>query len=221
VRAWSRGNVTAKKEKTRMKQLIVICLVCILTAAASQGAIAPVSVGINISFDENGNGSWQSAVGGGTLDHGMGIPIGAGTSDQYDTLYYELPGIVVVGDLVLYEPTTGQVSDVLRFVNSYNPTTGPKGRVYVYSDMEAGETNPELADTRIPYDFLSLSVRTDEQGTENGWNGIVYTPNNVTDMPGYMTGYGVTYTFTSDVPEPATIGILGLGALSLLRKRRA
>jgi hypothetical protein len=208
-----------------MKKLIVICLVCVLTAAASQGAIVRP---INISFDENGHGSWQSEVGGGTLVWGMGIPQQTGTSDQYATLYYELPVIVVGGDLVIYEPTLtgGQVSDVLRFVNNYNPNGGYQGRVYVYSELEAGETNPELADTRIPYDFLDWRAGMEEQGTEDGWNGVVYTPQYVPGtnqyMPGYMESlYSVTYNFTSDVPEPATIGILGLGALSLLRKRRA
>jgi hypothetical protein len=127
---------------------------------------------------------------------------------------------------VLYEPTsTGQVSDVLRFVNNYSPGVGLNGRVYVYSDFEPGEKSADLADTRIPYDFLSWRAGMDEQGIENIWNGAIYTPYYVPGMnqstPGGMDQYLVTYIFTSDVPEPATIGILGLGVLSLLRKRRA
>jgi hypothetical protein len=203
-----------------MKKLMTICLVCVLTTAAWG---APVS-NITISFDENGNGN----VDGTTLVWSTGIPIGAGTSDQYATLYYELPGMVVVGDLVLYEPT-GQVSDVLRFVNNYSPDAGYQGRVYVYSDPpEQGDLPPyDLADTGIPYDFLYWRAGMDEQGTENGWNGIVYTPQYIPDLqqylPGYMMQYGesgVTYNFTSDVPEPATICILGLGALSLIRRKK-
>jgi hypothetical protein len=51
---------------------------------------------------------------------------------------------------------------------------------------------------------------------EGGWNGLYYTPE--PGQPGYIKG-GVTYVFTSDIPEPAATCILGLGALILIRRK--
>jgi hypothetical protein len=194
-----------------MKKLITICLVCVLTAVASQGMV--------VSFDENGNGTVDNGT---TLKFGVDIPqIGL---DQYATLYYELPGMVVTGDLWLYEQNnSSQVSDVLRFVNNYSPNSGYHGRVYVYSDTEAGEVSRELADTGIPYDTLQPAWGTLEQGTEEGWSGYMgYTPQDTSSglQPGYMYGETVTYNFTSDIPEPATICLLSFGALSLIRRKK-
>ena len=211
-----------------MKKLITICLVCVLTAAAWGTPVSNGNININIIFNENGNGNFNGTP----LVWDMGIPLQAGRNDQYATLYYELPSLVVEGDLVLYEPDqpTGDiVSDVLRFVNVRGVTGAPiEGRAYVYSDIEQGEKSTDLADTRIPYDYLPNSAGTEEQGTEDGWNGIVYTPWYSPEvqqyLPGYMMQYGengVTYNFTSDIPEPATIALLGLGALSVIRRKRS
>jgi hypothetical protein len=187
-----------------VKKLITICLVCVLTTAASQGML--------ISFDENGKGD----VDGTPLVYGIGEPpIG------HPTLYYELPATIVEGDAVLYEPqSTSEISDILRFLNVQGATGGLTGRVYVYSERELDGVERDLADTGIPdWPWLDNRWGTYEQGIEGGWNGLVITLLDPA-MAGYMEG-GVTYNFTSDVPEPATICLLGLGTLSLIRKKRA
>jgi hypothetical protein len=175
---------------------------------------------MNISFDEIGHGYYDDGIG---FPFGLGYVIDA-PPVGHETLCFILPYSVAEGDVVLYEDASFQVvSDVLRFVN-VGDTTAPIGRVYVYSDLpEAGELPPyDLADTGIPTSFMNNMVQVDEEGTEGGWNGVSYTPQLVVgapSQPGYMDG-GVTYNFTSDVPEPATICLLGLGALSLLRRRK-
>ena len=191
-----------------MKKLITICLVCVLlTAAASQGTTTPQVM--TISFDENGNGN----VNGTPLLWGVDTPpVG------HETLYYVLPfAPVVEGEIRVMEPlaTSPVISDVLRFVNVGE--AAPIGRVYVYSDLpEAGET-PELADTGIPSLWSPYNEVT-EVGPE-GSNGATWTPL-YTGQPGYSGTYSVSYNFTSDVPEPATICLLGLGGLLLGRNRK-
>jgi len=185
-----------------MKRLITICLVCVLlTAAASQGA---VSQGMVISFDENGNGDVN--------DNGEITPLEFGTAAPpigHATLYYVLPLIAVNdGDVAVLETgSTSDISDVLRFINVF---ALEQVRVYVYSDLpEVGELPPyDLADTGIPSDLL-MPVYVNEVGGE-GYNYADYT------------AYSTTYHFISDVPEPATLVLLGTaGIWSFTRKKRS
>jgi len=147
--------------------------------------------GTVISLDEYGHGYKDGTP----LTWGVAIcPVGPSSPA---TLYYNL-GVSVVnnGDLATYEYGTTDVSDVLRFTGS---------QVFFYS-----KSGPFYADTGIP--TLWTPVVYDAQ--ENYSDVSIYTPSSV--QVGYMSG-GVTYTIT---PEPATMTLLGLGGLALLRNRR-
>jgi hypothetical protein len=182
-----------------MRKLITICLVCVLTTAATQGMV--------ITLDENGNGN----VDGTPLLYGVDTP----PVGNWATLYYVLPfNPVIEGDVAVLEPlvTSQEISDVLRFINVQQVAGGgTEARVYVYSDMETRDIPPnDLADTGIPVLWdnpANPPSFVNEVGLE-GNNSVDYTVGNI------------TYHFISDVPEPATICLLGLGALSLVRRKK-
>jgi hypothetical protein len=202
-----------------MKKLITIFLVCacvLLTTTAARG-------GLVFSFDENGHGNINNNGVITPLTFDVGIPPKPPVAIA--TLYYVLPITVTEGDVWVIEFSTSNLSDVLRFVNS---ATGGS-RVYVYSNLpEAGELPPyDLADVgnpniNDPDQVLPNHIGRQEEGSEYGWSGLRnYEPTST--LPGGNPNPGGalrTYNFTSDVPEPTTIALLGLGALSLLRRKR-
>lgn len=139
------------------------------------------------------------------------------------TICYSLAGVnglpgPVSGDVLILEPgTSGELSDVLRFIG---------GSLCVFSDLETGEpANPP--DVGFPTIFQDNQVTVTEIGMEGGLNGVIYTA--LPNGPGGGGNVGITYTFISDatLPEPSTIAmaaigasLLGLRGLSRARKAR-
>jgi hypothetical protein len=192
------------------EMLGALTIVALLLVAGNASAAI-----VSVSFDENGNGSWD----GGLLTSGFNTPQEGG---GHATLYYDLSPLatgaengVVSGDVVITEPD-GLTSDILRFIDDGS-------FVYVYSDnSDSDPCGSDLADTGIPT-VWSPVVYMDEVGAEGGWTGITYTP--TSGQPGYLywdddPSKTVTYYFTSDVPEPATLSLLALGGLAVLIRRR-
>jgi hypothetical protein len=73
-----------------------------------------------------------------------------------------LPQPVFAGDVLALEPTTGQVSDVLRFPGQPGQLTE---LMSFWSDVDDQEPNPPPSDIGLPPFFLPNAVRVFEMGT--------------------------------------------------------
>jgi hypothetical protein len=178
---------------------------------------AHATVGNNptITVDENGVGSLLFPGGTSIPTHGVLAP-DPGPGGLPSVLTYNLlgpPGLVA-GDLLLIEPGSNLIEDVIRF----NPAgTGgnpayPASLVF-YSDNIGGADS--LGDTPSPPTaFYANTLVLPEVGSEDHVNGATYTP--TANQPGFIPGFNVTYDITSDVPEPGSLALLATGGLPLL-----
>jgi hypothetical protein len=182
----------------------VAAVVALGVGAGVASAVPPTTVII----DENGHGSLSD----GTILQWM-IGQDTGPGGLPNALIYSLPFPLplVAGDVILEEPI-GNLSDVVRF--------NPDGTIVFYSDnSEGGAAAPdELADVGFPTQFWTNSIYMPEIGPE-GNNGASYSPG--PGMPGFSDQMPLNYQFISDVPEPATLVLLGLGGLATLIRRKA
>jgi hypothetical protein len=215
-----RSSATMKRRSVLAGLALAVGLLATGSEAFAQG------FSVTITVDENGHGTLTNTSGFFSAlptallqDPGPGGLAGA--------LTYGLlgpPGLVA-GDLILLEPGTGVVSDIIRF-NPNQTIGGVPGTLVFYSDNQ--DAGRDLADIGFPRALYDNNFTAFEVGPE-GSNGISYTP--TAGMPGFVTGAGgpVTYLIASDlaVPEPgpmalsAVAGVIGLVAVRLRRKRAA
>lgn len=104
---------------------------------------------------------------------------GTGTPNPL-TLAYRLPATVFPGDVVVQHFQTGQVSDLLRYVDAFNPTTGTfDGWLLVYSDNTPetdGTVENAPADVGLPTPNFTLATQFASEFGVQGFDIIDYQP---------------------------------------------
>jgi hypothetical protein len=178
-------------------------------------AQVPPNFFVDLFFDENCRGNFTNSAGANfALTCSLQNDPGPGGLNNVPFFAISNPPGLIAGDLLILEPGTTTLSDLLRF----NPTL-QGGGIFVYSEFELGEAR-ELADVGLP-NALSTNVFTVSEVGPEGNNGVVYVP--LPGQPGNVSGVPqtlVTYHFFSDIPEPGTIVLMAAGTALLLWRRR-
>jgi hypothetical protein len=188
----------------RTRFVLAVALALLLCAGS-----APAQVVVTV--DENCNG---------TIRFGGGSPMPLECARLPDptvpagplvpTFFLTAAPTLVAGDLILIEtPALEVVSDLIRFLPNPN-------RLLFYSDFPEPGEGLDLSDVGLPPNRLPNSHFAGEEGSE-GNNGFLYEP--LPGQPGFVPvrqPQSWQYRIISDTPEPASVTLLGLGALGLL-----
>jgi len=218
-----------------MKKLVIMILALLVSA----GTPAFATPAIEFSPDAGTAGSWQYD-GAGTLSFNQNIAVDKGMGSNYDPLVGSLvfiPTLTVSGSGSTYEvkpignPTIMITSADMSAI--YMMGTLGSGDLKTIGTIAGGYTNFQtdisnlvitVAGQALGSAALNMMLYTQTYGLDfelslQGGSGTNYRTFAQMLAGGYSGGNGFSGAMT--IPEPATIALMGLGSLVLLRKRKA
>ena len=217
-----------------MKKLVIV----IVTLLVCAGAPAFATPAIEFSPDSSTGGSWFYN-GAGTLSFSQNVAVDSGMGSNADALTGSLvyiPTLTVSGSGSTYEvkPISGPTIMI---------TSADKSAVYLTGTLGSGDllTIGTIAGSYTSFKTDITNVVVTDAGKAIGsaaLNNILYSQTPGLDFElslqggsgtnylsfaemlagGYTGGNG--FSGAMSIPEPATIALLGLGSLALLRKRK-
>lgn len=177
-----------------------------LVLAGAQVATAQTFT-ISFTVHEDGTGTFDNGVTVGPIASDQRQDVGPGGLSNALTFSLLGPPRLVAGDLFLTDPTTMQLSDIIRFNPNETGADGKTGVLVFYSLAGGGA----LADTGFP----SANYTNTFSLTENPLGETLYTP--LAGQPGFVAGTSgvVTYHIFSEelptsngVPEQGRTAVL-------------
>ena len=218
-----------------MKKLVIIFLALLVSA----GTPAFATPAIEFSPDAGTAGSWHYD-GAGTLSFNQNVAVDKGMGSNADALTGSLvfiPTLTVSGSGSIYEVkpigsptimiTSADMSSIYMMGNLGSGDLQTIGTVAGgYTQFKTDITNLVITDAgkALGSAALNMILYTQTCGLDfelslNGGSGTNYRTFAQMLAGGYSGGNGFSGAMT--IPEPATIALMGLGSLALLRKRKA